>query len=346
QNGDEPVSTLTQDFHTRLDNLLRTLVHAKPHFIRCVRANAQEIPERFDRLVVGHQIRSLQVLETVNLMAGGFPHRMRFKAFRARYKLLAPMKQLVYVPGSGQDDKVIEDCRLLLDYFGRAIDDHNGPGNLTINWAIGTRHIFISEGARQKLEKVRMRTRERASTLIQSVWRGWHLRRRWPGLQRQLQLCTPTRIINPHAPNSNTVSQGPGSNHLGGSTRNRPRPQPIAGTPPPEAPDKCDPKAIQQTCSRFGLDLAALQERPPPLPPSRSYTITGNTKLGYPQTRVMKASYPEDGTGDEVLLKGETVVVIGAGHRRGYLMVEHKGHVIQVPYQYLELKPAQIGVDI
>lgn len=33
-NGDEPVSTLTQDFHTRLDNLLRTLVMSRPHFIR------------------------------------------------------------------------------------------------------------------------------------------------------------------------------------------------------------------------------------------------------------------------------------------------------------------------
>lgn len=70
-NGDEPVSTLTQDFHTRLDNLLRTLVHARPHFVRCIRANATETPQRFDRAVVMKQIRSLQVLETVNLMAGG-----------------------------------------------------------------------------------------------------------------------------------------------------------------------------------------------------------------------------------------------------------------------------------
>ena len=70
-NGDDPVSTLTQDFHTRLDNLLRTLVHAKPHFIRCVRANSAEQPGNFDRAVVSRQIRALQVLETVNLMAGG-----------------------------------------------------------------------------------------------------------------------------------------------------------------------------------------------------------------------------------------------------------------------------------
>ena len=70
-NGDEPISTLTQDFHTRLDNLLRTLVHARPHFVRCVRSNATETPMKFDRNVAMHQIRSLQVLETVNLMAGG-----------------------------------------------------------------------------------------------------------------------------------------------------------------------------------------------------------------------------------------------------------------------------------
>lgn len=39
QNECEPISTLTQDFHTRLDNLLRTLVHAKPHFIRCIKVS-------------------------------------------------------------------------------------------------------------------------------------------------------------------------------------------------------------------------------------------------------------------------------------------------------------------
>ena len=84
-NGDEPVSTLTQDFHTRLDNLLRTLVHAKPHFVRCIAPNEQDSDLDFDRTHVTNQVRSLQVLETVNLMARGFPHRMRFKAFNARY---------------------------------------------------------------------------------------------------------------------------------------------------------------------------------------------------------------------------------------------------------------------
>ena len=60
-NGDEPVSTLTQDFHTRLDNLLRNLVHAKPHFVRCISPNEHGSLTEFDRNHVAQQIRALQV---------------------------------------------------------------------------------------------------------------------------------------------------------------------------------------------------------------------------------------------------------------------------------------------
>ncbi|ODM93383.1 hypothetical protein Ocin01_13302 [Orchesella cincta] len=85
------------------------------------------------------------------------------------------------------------------------------------------------------------------------------------------------------------------------STGGRPRPQPIAGTPPPEAMDRCDAKLVQQTCNMFGLDM----ERPPPLPPSRSYTVAGNTKLGYPQSRIMKMTFPDESTtADMRLMKG------------------------------------------
>lgn len=89
-----------------------------------------------------------------------------------------------------------------------------------------------SEGARQKLEIMRIETRHKAATLIQSVWRGWNLRRKWPNLKRNLELRARSRTV-------------------------RPRPQPIAGTPPPEVLDRCSHKAIQQTCSRIGLDLVS-----------------------------------------------------------------------------------------
>ncbi|KAG1680496.1 Unconventional myosin-XV [Nymphon striatum] len=330
KNGNEPVSTLTQDFHSRLDNLLRTLVHAKPHFVRCIKANNGAEPGRFDRDAVVKQIRSLQILETVNLMAGGYPHRMRFKAFNARYKLLAPSKKL-----SLAEEKALEDCHVVLEYFSKACKDLK-ISNISNYWALGKRHIFLGEGARQQLEMLRVECRQNSATLIQSVWRGWHFRRRWPTLKRNLEMRVRTR-------NPNMV---------------RPRPQPIAGTPPPDM-ERCDQKIVQQTCNAFGLDL----DCPPPVPPSRSYTVTGNKKMGYPQTRVMKMTFPgdvfnfslmyesiaiqylvngdisEDLNSDICLMKGETVLVIGASPKRGHLLVEYVSQQFHVPFQYMELKP-------
>lgn len=175
-NGDEPVSTLTQDFHTRLDNLLRTLVHARPHFVRCIRSNMAEMSDRFERQTIVKQIRALQVLETVNLMASGFPHRMRFKLFTARYRMLAPFRLL-----RRNDDKALEDCKLILQNALENLPIVDGP--VTLSWAPGKRHVFLSEGIRQHLEKMRTDVRVRSAVCIQAVWRGWQLRRRLGSLK-------------------------------------------------------------------------------------------------------------------------------------------------------------------
>ncbi|KAH0946296.1 hypothetical protein HN011_002611 [Eciton burchellii] len=403
-NGDEPISTLTQDFHTRLDNLLRTLVHARPHFVRCIRSNSTETPMHLDRGVTMRQIRSLQVLETVNLMAGGkttrfsistnqrfrlttapiesrsrtawrtlailtleshavrsrfptlahaevtiilhmemkqglkmkrYPHRMRFKAFNARYRLIAPFKQL-----RRAEEQAVEDTKLILQN-AQQLKSKLGAST---SWALGKRHIFLSEGIRQQLENLRAETRRRAATVIQTTWRGWRVRKRCPVRRTTLGVTSGIGQKKPQQPptraNAGTVQRNVTAG-AGTGTGTRPRPQPIAGTPPPDPSEKCaDQKMIQQTCTLFGLDL----ERPPPVPPSRSYTVTGNTKLGYPQTRIMKMPFPEEGEGEVVLLKGEAVLVIGASPRRGHVLVEHNNTTLHVPYQFMELKPCNINV--
>ncbi|XP_061936040.1 unconventional myosin-IXb isoform X1 [Apis cerana] len=333
-NGDEPISTLTQDFHTRLDNLLRTLVHARPHFVRCIRSNGTETPLHLDRGVTMRQIRSLQVLETVNLMAGGYPHRMRFKAFNARYRLIAPFKQL-----RRAEEQAVEDTKLILQNAQQL----KSKFGASTSWALGKRHIFLSEGIRQQLENLRSETRRKAATVIQATWRGWRVRRRWPLRKTTIGVTSGIGQKKSQQPTSTTTGtvQRNVTVATGTGTGTRPRPQPIAGTPPPDPSEKCaDQKMIQQTCTLFGLDL----ERPPPLPPSRSYTVTGNTKLGYPQTRIMKMPFPEEGEGEVVLLKGETVLVVGASPRRGHLLVEHNNTTLHVPYQFMELKPCNINI--
>lgn len=143
--------------------------------------------------------------------------------------------------------------------------------------------------------------------------------------------------------------------------RPRGRPQPISGTPPldsqqqhqqPPPSNKTaepQPPAANQNNNIFGVDL----ESPPPVPPSRSYTVTGNSKLGFPQIRIMKIDFPSSsdfdirssvqsggggGNAKHVKLsKGEPVTVVGASTRRGHLLVEHLDQQFHVPYQFMEM---------
>lgn len=248
-NGDEPVSTLTQDFHTRLDNLLRTLVHAKPHFVRCIAPNEHDSESQFDRTHVTNQVRSLQVLETVNLMARGFPHRMRFKAFNGRYRMLARPISLL----KRSDEKAVEDCELILDSYCKLAkdyfpEDEGMPNNK--DWAHGRKHIFLSEGARQQLEYLRVHIRTGSATKIQSTFRGYIVRRRL-----QQSAGVKIRKLQQQQQNLNLIP-------MQFSRSQNARPKPISCTPPPfdgiqQQQDKCDYKTIQQTCALFGLDLVS-----------------------------------------------------------------------------------------
>ncbi|KAI1301352.1 Unconventional myosin-VIIb [Halotydeus destructor] len=340
-NAQVPSSTLTQDFHTRLDNLLRTLVHARPHFVRCIKANDTESRNQLDRKTVIRQIRSLQVLETVNLMAGGFPHRVRFRAFNSRYRCLSPFERL-----KRSEDKVIDDCKTILECFLDTIKDSEQAkgSSASTAWAQGKRHIFLSEYARQQLERLRTQRRNEAATCVQSKWRGWHFRlTQWPAMRRTLvQKRQAARSAAAAALLSSMQQQavtnsGSGKGGPASLVSGRPRPQPITGTPPP---DVCDPKIIQQTCALFGLSTT----NPPPVPPSRSYTVAGNGKslhkLSYPQTRICSVSWPDPASGCQPrLLKGDAVQVIGASAKRGHLVVQapDASGQLDVPYQYLEL---------
>ncbi|XP_066293064.1 myosin-I heavy chain-like isoform X2 [Branchiostoma lanceolatum] len=306
--------TLSRDFQTRLDNLLKTIVMAKPHFVRCIRSNSQEEPELFTRDVVCRQIRALHILETVNLYAGGYPHRMRLKTFNNRFRFLVPWRRRAKMEDMPQDE-----CKLILDGFLQAVDSSDLPYT-SANWAIGKKHIFLSEGARQQLESVRDIRRDQAATLIQAYVRRRLCVKKWPSIRRSLELRKRAKSRS----RSRSRSRSPHS------ARNRPQPIPVMEN----NHDRCDTKTIQQTCCLYGMDM----DCPPPVPPSRGYTVNGNMKMSFPQMRVMKQGYPDAGKSDRVLRKGDSVKVVGVSPRRGYLIVEHSNTKLHVPYQLMELR--------
>ena len=268
--------------------------------------NMQDSETEFDRAHVTNQVRSLQVLETVNLMARGFPHRMRFKAFNGRYRMLAtPMNIL-----KRTDEKSVEDCELILDCYSQLAKEYFPESSTEPNnkdWAHGRKHIFLSEGARQQLEYLRIHIRTKSATKIQSVFRGYLHRKRFkinnalnkpnPNSNMNRTVAVPVLpispaqraetgpIIQPQIPisqannvsNLNLMIQMQKQQQSFRSHQNRPKP--ISCTPPPfdaststgMQSDKCDYKTIQQTCSLFGLDLVR-----------KFFIVSVNTvKLGY-----------------------------------------------------------------
>ena len=78
-------------------------------------------------------------------------------------------------------------------------------------------------------------------------------------------------------------------------------------------------------------------QKPPPVPPHRRYTIVGGYKVGFPQVRRMRATY-EGQQGECKILEGTQVSVLGVSQNRGYLIVEHNGSTVHVPFQYTELQ--------
>ena len=143
--------------------------------------------------------------------------------------------------------------QVILESFKAARESRTGAKLLPPNssastdYVLGSRHIFLSEGARQQLELMRSYRRNAAALLIQSVWRGVCCRRRWPALKRNLIAVRSLK----HRMESSRNHVSAGIHVLAG----RPRPQPITGTPPPES---CDYKVVEKTCSLFGLDLVSI----------------------------------------------------------------------------------------
>ncbi|XP_062508859.1 unconventional myosin-X-like isoform X2 [Corticium candelabrum] len=85
---DDARRTLSQDFNMQLVILLRAIGNSNIRYIQCVKSNISEEANFFDRAVVTHQLRSLLVLQTAQILVSGFAHRLHFREFARRYRCL------------------------------------------------------------------------------------------------------------------------------------------------------------------------------------------------------------------------------------------------------------------
>merc|ERR1719232_885686 len=81
--------TVSSYFKGQLDDLMTTLYKTEPHFIRCVVPNTHKIPGGVESGLVMHQYQCNGVLAGIAICRKGFPNKMTYPEFKARYNIIA-----------------------------------------------------------------------------------------------------------------------------------------------------------------------------------------------------------------------------------------------------------------
>merc|ERR1712242_345889 len=81
--------TVSSFYKAQLDDLMKTLYATDPSFIRCVVPNTHKIPGGVEPGLVMHQYQCNGVLAGIAICRKGFPNKMMYPEFKARYNILA-----------------------------------------------------------------------------------------------------------------------------------------------------------------------------------------------------------------------------------------------------------------
>ena len=193
-NNDKKLSVSAQ-FKSQLGTLMEKIYATKPHYIRCLKPNDQNVSDNFNRLRTTEQLRYGGVLEAVRVARSGFPVRLSHSDFYARYRPLAnpfipATMKLPRIIVEGMDAKSF--CETLLgilwdhatglspSYFPygrnpRKIADLKGwLAKITISAEsiqLGLTKAFLRKQAHDLLEARRSRRLAGAARMVQNVMR-------------------------------------------------------------------------------------------------------------------------------------------------------------------------------
>merc|ERR1719343_295903 len=80
--------TVSSVYLVSLGELMNTLHNCEPHFVRCLAPNTHKKPGDVEPPLIMHQLTCNGVLEGIRICMRGFPNRMLYPDFKARYAIL------------------------------------------------------------------------------------------------------------------------------------------------------------------------------------------------------------------------------------------------------------------
>lgn len=153
--------TVAQRHKEQLTHLMTTLGKTNPHFVRCIIPNKEKKPAQFSNALVLDQLRCNGVLEGIRIARSGFPNRLDFAEFRARYQPLAENPQrFEYVDGQRACSMILRDLN-----FDTSL------------YKVGLSKVFFRNGVLAELENRRDELIKEKITALQAIYRGASVRK-------------------------------------------------------------------------------------------------------------------------------------------------------------------------
>ncbi|NXK28227.1 MYO19 protein, partial [Arenaria interpres] len=171
------VVTVVSKFKGSLEHLMQILNSTTPHYIRCIKPNADCKAMTFKREEVLSQLQACGIVEAITISAAGFPIRIPFQSFTERYQILrkscgSSKKRTCGTPVVAADkassDVIFE---ILQNVTGQTTAEPTGSraGNPSVY--CGKTKVFMANSVLERLEARRAEVLNEKAFCIQCCWR-------------------------------------------------------------------------------------------------------------------------------------------------------------------------------
>ncbi|NXK65781.1 MYO19 protein, partial [Sylvietta virens] len=177
------VVTVVSKFKSSLEHLMEILSRTTPHYIRCIKPNADCKAMTFRREEVLSQLQACGIVEAITISAAGFPVRIPFQSFTERYELLRKSsRKRVWDKSNSHpaEKKVLDDAKapraavleILQDAVrGQSPAQEPGNGAEIPSVYCGKTKVFLANSMLELLEARRAEVLNEKAFCIQCCWR-------------------------------------------------------------------------------------------------------------------------------------------------------------------------------
>ncbi|NWS90558.1 MYO19 protein, partial [Toxostoma redivivum] len=175
------VVTVVSKFKSSLEHLMEILSRTTPHYIRCIKPNADCVAMTFRREEVLSQLQACGIVEAITISAAGFPVRIPFQSFTERYELLrkswgSSKKRVWGETPVVDDDKAPRAAVLEIlqeAVRGQIPAQEMGNGAEIPSVFCGKTKVFLASSVLELLESRRAEVLNEKAFCIQCCWRRY-----------------------------------------------------------------------------------------------------------------------------------------------------------------------------